>query len=279
MIGFRELATILWSLCRFNFIDNEIFEIVTKFIDDKTDEIIKFKNTNQLDQKLIQKLIEQKFLNEPKMCQSLCTMLWSLSLLEQYNEYTFNKLSHLLMYIPRQKWSTEDYLQIYESYLLLQEQDSKSSAENWWWTVFDAEIKSNSEKIWRETTIQGAELAKKRVTHFQLEVYGTISKILSERNVVCQLEMVGEGGIFRSNIGIPGHKIAISADGPFQFARGHAKIFELMGDTRARNKLLDIYGWQALSIPFFQWQCLESEEQKEEYVRQKISTLKIDCDQ
>ena len=64
----------------------------------------------------------------------------------------------------------------------------------------------------------------------------------------------GQGGL-RVDVGLPGLKLAVEADGPQHFFR-NVEPPQQDGSTKARDRLLRGWGWHVVAVPAFAWDRL-----------------------
>ncbi len=70
------------------------------------------------------------------------------------------------------------------------------------------------------------------------------------------------------DIAIPERKLAIEVDGPTHFA---FKSREPLGHTVFKRRLLHSMGWTVVSIPYWDWNNLDTDEDKRNYLKKVIS--------
>ena len=102
------------------------------------------------------------------------------------------------------------------------------------------------------------------VSAFHRDVAATLDRLGHTERV---LEGATDDGLFRVDCLLADGRTAVDADGPSHFVNGRA----FNGATRLRRRLLEARGLRVVSVPFFEWGPLATDEAKEAYLGARIA--------
>jgi hypothetical protein len=101
------------------------------------------------------------------------------------------------------------------------------------------------------------------ISNVQLDFRDTLNRL----GIPHELEHTTADGLFSIDIAIADRRIAIEVDGPSHFT---TNTLEPMGHTLLRDRLLSAMGWHVVSIPFFDWNDLRNDHDKDAYVDRRL---------
>lgn len=67
-----------------------------------------------------------------------------------------------------------------------------------------------------------------------------------------------------------GKPLAIEVDGPHHFTQ--TQPYKVLGPTALRTRLLEAQGFHVVSVPYFEWEAIASEDGRMQYLQQKLDT-------
>eukprot|EP01023_Acetabularia_acetabulum_P055288 TRINITY_DN6370_c0_g1_i1.p1 TRINITY_DN6370_c0_g1~~TRINITY_DN6370_c0_g1_i1.p1 ORF type:complete len:401 (-),score=41.21 TRINITY_DN6370_c0_g1_i1:300-1502(-) len=261
------------------------------------------------DEQLIKRLIEYFDVQKINELQSweISNLLWSISIFNiRNNDLTgFERiLSNILERINQLQFEDEfaytGLFQIYQSKLLCENQEVLEKiwrklnkkiflqAQNTWKkgrkefmaTKLDRELsqqikKINIGKVIKEYT------DPKGFFRIDAAVFAQKQNFISNNDNIVNLQNNKNDDLFNQNGSVEYQsnqidsndfdiRIAFEADGPSHFTRNKPHL--MMGDMLARNKMLEIFGWKVISVPFYEWDFLQ-EDQQQQYLIQKLAEI------
>jgi len=95
-----------------------------------------------------------------------------------------------------------------------------------------------------------------------------VASALARMGLPHRFEQLISGELFRTDIFLPDSNLALEVDGPTHFLANHPG--EPNGATRLRDRLLRQRGHEVVSVPHFEWECLEGPGPKEAYLKNKL---------
>ena len=102
------------------------------------------------------------------------------------------------------------------------------------------------------------------------EFQRAVAHALERLGYPIEMEHVTGDGTISIDVAIVPTRIAVEVNGPSHYARhSHTPL----GHTKLREQLLAAMGWSAISIPFFEWECLRDTEQQAAYLQRRISEI------
>eukprot|EP00123_Amoebidium_parasiticum_P006867 comp17711_c1_seq1/m.17612 comp17711_c1_seq1/g.17612 ORF comp17711_c1_seq1/g.17612 comp17711_c1_seq1/m.17612 type:complete len:1006 (-) comp17711_c1_seq1:487-3504(-) len=104
-----------------------------------------------------------------------------------------------------------------------------------------------------------------RVSGFQLEVREILHEAgfkLADSNIVPPV-------LYRVDACLPDLQVVVEANGPVRYAATGTKR-HMMGSTFLKQRLLNESGWRVASVPWWEWEILETPERKMAYLRRRV---------
>jgi hypothetical protein len=90
--------------------------------------------------------------------------------------------------------------------------------------------------------------------------------------VMEQLTADGDTSVDIGAVTATGIRLAIEVDGPYHFLQPGNR---LNGPTQARNRLLAALGYTVVSLPYFEWEPLRTQKQKQTYLLGKLAAAQV----
>lgn len=121
--------------------------------------------------------------------------------------------------------------------------------------VMPARMQAQAVKCWKTM------MRISRVSVFQQDVSDVVAALQIEH----QMEYLAQDGLFSVDVAIlsEGKSIAIEVDGPFHYT---LNTHQPLGHTLLRRRLLTAMGWTVVSVPYFDWNRLQSGLDKAHYM-------------
>ena len=103
-----------------------------------------------------------------------------------------------------------------------------------------------------------------------------LARIIGELGFRYKMEHLSSDNYFSFDIYLPDHDVAVEFDGPFHFlhasdrARDKNTVLTKNGSTKLRDLFLAKRCSRLLTVPYFEWQNLNTSEMRRNYVREKL---------
>ena len=99
-----------------------------------------------------------------------------------------------------------------------------------------------------------------------------LAGIIGELGIRHELERVTEDGYFSMDIYLPDHDVALEFDGPAHYYKDASgqRTTTRTATTELRDMLLSKKCAKVVTVPYFEWQGLTTQEMRMSYVRQKL---------
>eukprot|EP01025_Chloroclados_australasicus_P023988 TRINITY_DN2415_c0_g3_i1.p1 TRINITY_DN2415_c0_g3~~TRINITY_DN2415_c0_g3_i1.p1 ORF type:complete len:787 (-),score=27.26 TRINITY_DN2415_c0_g3_i1:1975-4248(-) len=195
--------------------------------------------------------------------QALSNTLWAFSVQDNgYNEAVFVKLASYINDFQEAR-STEDVRlqspQIYQSYLLC-----KFKHDTIWWEQISPELQQQCMHMWQRSVLQQR---YEEPSDFQQAIFDILGELGIKQR---KMEYTIEDSLASIDIAfvIGGKRVAIEVDGPSHFTLSQPYL--PLAKTVARDCLLQGYGWNVHSIPYYDWRQLKTQDNQREYVKNSV---------
>ena len=119
-----------------------------------------------------------------------------------------------------------------------------------------AELLARAEEAWRGLVDDTS------MSNFHHDVANALDR-LGENHVV---EGATDDGLFRVDCLLAARRVAVEADGPSHYLTDRAPT----GQTRLRRRLLEARGLAVVSVPYFDWDPLPTDDAKDAWLRARL---------
>jgi hypothetical protein len=202
--------------------------------------------------------------------QELCNICWSIVVLDM------QQYAHAVLQLAggcSRRWdvmSTEGMIQLYQVHLWLQDCQLPSGDGKGLAAVLTAQQLAKCRDT--QQKVLAATAAVNKVSRCQQHVFDTLQCLpaatwqhppVMEQATADRAALVDVVAVTTAGV-----KLAIEMDGPMHFVQPGNM---LSGSTQHRNRVLEARGYTVISIPYWEWKSLKSQQQKVEYLQHKLA--------
>eukprot|EP00884_Botryococcus_braunii_P019242 jgi/Botrbrau1/6000/Bobra.104_1s0029.2 len=203
--------------------------------------------------------------------QEVANLLWTMSVLKMGAEPAFEQLVKLMVSRVRhsmaegsgwERWSGNEKggNQLFQAVIM-----AKVDAGLDFTPLLGEELYQKLERRWREVATVNM------MSAFHLDV----AKVLTMMGVPHEMEKLTEDGYASLDILVQSPKgpVAVEVDGPYHFTSNTLKP---LGSTVLRERMLLEYGYQLVSIPYYEYYLLENYYTKSVYLAKRLQSVGLD---
>lgn len=187
-------------------------------------------------------------------------MFWALAVLKACPADTWRPLLDKLASVPPSSFDDADQHQLYQVYMLLDTTGGGRLHGPPLSASFPPALLESALAVWKGSVRQIGRTSK---------LHEEVSQMLWSLGIVHSNEQITSDGLFCVDIALQDNKVVIEVDGPSHFS---VNSHRPLGRTVARRCMLESQGLIVRSIPFYEWNSMETVDQQKTYLSRLLAS-------